>query len=152
MRERVRDLGEAAARERRALEGLAVECAEAVAESEAAAESGRRGTARAEQLRPEVAAAEARLAAAEGEHAEALSLVTRRSVELEERRAAAQRAAAQREAARRRAAAGRARLEELERRLDGLPQVREICEALASCGSRASAGTRRALVAAPRSG
>lgn len=132
VRERVRDLDEVTARDRRALEGLAAERAEAGAEIEAAGEAAATALLQSEQLRPEVEAAEAGLAAVEGEHAEALSLVTRRRVELEERRAAAQRAAEQHEAARRRAAAGRARLKELERRLKELPEVREICEALAA--------------------
>ncbi len=132
LRDRARDLGEVTARERRALEGLAAERAEAGAEIEAAAEVAAAALLQTAQVRPAVDAAEAELAAAEGEHAEALSLVTRRRVELEERHAAAQRAAEQREAARRRAAAGRARLKELERRLRELPEVREICEALSA--------------------
>jgi len=132
VRERVRDLHEVTARERRALEGLAAEHAEAAAGIAAAGETAATALLAVERLRPEAEAAEARLAAAEGEHAEALSLVTRRRVELEERHTAAQRAADRREAARRRAAAGRARLKELERRLKDLPEVREICEALAA--------------------
>ncbi len=68
--------------------------------------------------------------------------MTRRRVELEERRAAAQRAAAEREAARSRAVAGRARLKELERRLEELPEVREICAALAARVTGLSAHAR----------
>ena len=142
VRDRARDLGEVTARERRALEGLAGERTEAAAEIEAAAEAAATALLTAEQLRPQADAAEAELAAADGEHAEALSLVTRRRVELEERYAAAQRDAAQREAARRRAAAGRARLKELERRLEELPQVREICEALGARVAGLSAHAR----------
>jgi chromosome segregation protein len=132
VRDRVRDLDEVTARDRRALEGLAAEQAEAAAEIEAAAETAAKALLRSERLRPDLEGAEAGLTAAEAEHAETLSLVTRRRVELEERSSAARRAAEQREAERRRAAAGRARLSELERRLRELPEVREICEALAT--------------------
>ena len=142
LRQRARDLDEVTARDRRALEGLAAERAEAGAEIEAAGEAAAAALLKAERLRPEVEADEAGLAAAETAHAEALSLVTRRRVELEERRAAAQRAAQQREAARRRYAADRARLDELERRLVELPAVREICEALATRVTSLSAHAR----------
>jgi len=145
VRARARDLEVVTARDRRALEGLAAERAEAGAEIETAAETAATALLRSERLRPEVDAAEARLAAAEGEYAETLSLVTRRRVELEERRGSAQRAAEQREAARLRAAAGRARLNELERRLKDLPEVREICEALATRVAGLS-GHARALI------
>jgi chromosome segregation protein len=131
VRDRARDLDEVTARDSRALEGLAAERAEAGAEIEAATEAAATALLQTEQLRPAVDAAEAGLAAVEGEHAEALSLVTRRRVELEERRASAQRAAEQREATRRRSAAGRTRLKELERRLEELPEVRQVCEVLA---------------------
>ncbi|MCX6372177.1 MAG: chromosome segregation protein SMC [Actinobacteria bacterium] len=142
VRERRRDLDDVTARERRAREGLASERAETGAELEAAAEAAAAALLAAEQLRPEADAAEAGLAVAEGRHAEALSLVTRRRVELEERRAAAQRAAAEREAARSRAVAGRARLKELERRLEELPEVRDICAALAARVTGLSAHAR----------
>ncbi len=145
VRDRARDLDEVTARDRRALEGLAAERAEAGAEIEAAAEVAATALLQTEQLRPEAEAADAGLSAAEGEHAEALSLVTRCRVELEERRGAARRAAEQREAARRHAAAGRARLKELERRLQELPEVREICEALAARIAGLS-GHARALI------
>ena len=59
------------------------------------------------------------------------ALVTRRRVELEERRAAARRAAAEREAAHARAAAGRERLAELDQRLLDAPRVRHVCASLA---------------------
>jgi len=87
VRDRARDLDEVTARERRALEGLAAERAEAGAEIEAAGEAAATALRQSEQLRPEAEAAEAGLTAAEGQHAEALSLVTRRRVELDERRA-----------------------------------------------------------------
>jgi len=145
VRDRARDLDEVTARDRRALEGLAAERAEAGAEIETAAEAAATALLQTETLRPDVAAAEAGLAAVEGEHAEALSLVTRRRVELEERRASAQRAAEHREATRRRTAAGRARLRELERRLEELPEVRQVCEVLAARVAGLS-GHARALI------
>jgi chromosome segregation protein len=131
VRGRLRDLEETTLRDRRALEGFAVERSEAAEEIEAAGEAAAAAVLEAERLRPESEAAEGVVRELESEYAEALSLVTRRRVELEERSAAARRAADQREAARRRAAADRSRLEELEQRLAELPAVQEICAALA---------------------
>jgi chromosome segregation protein len=143
VRDRARDLAEVTARDGRALEGVAAERVEAGAEIEEAGQAAAAALLQAERLHPEVEAAETALAALEAEYAEALSLVTRRRVELEERRAAAERAAERREAARHRAEAGRARLRKLERRVKELPEVREICEALAvrvaSLGAHAKA-------------
>jgi len=132
VRGRLRDLEETTLRDRRALEGIAAERAEAAAGVEAAVEATAVTLLQAERLRPETEAAEEHLRARETEYSEALSVVTRRRVELEERGAAARRAADQREAARRRAAADRSRLEELERRLAELPAVQEVCAALAA--------------------
>ncbi len=141
VRMRARDLEEVIARDLRALEAIAAERAEAQAGGEAAAAAAAAALVQTESLRPVIEAGEASLTALEGEHAEALSQVTRRRVELEERRAAAQRAAAQREAARARVAQGRARLKELDERLAGLPEVREVCgelvERAAQLGGRA---------------
>ena len=131
VRGRLRDLEEIALRGGRALEGIAAERAEAVAEGEAAGGAAAAALVEAERLRPQAEAAEEELRGLETEHAEALSLTTRRRVELEERGAAAKRAADQREAAHRRAAADRSRLQELERRLAELPPVQEVCAALA---------------------
>ncbi|MFA4964571.1 MAG: AAA family ATPase, partial [Thermoleophilia bacterium] len=113
-----------------ALEAVAAERAEAAAAAAAAAEAAAAALLSSEQVRPVVEAAEGDAAAVEAEHAEALSLATRRRVELEERVAAAERAAALREAAQRRAGADRERLGELERRLAELPEVRAVCAAL----------------------
>ena len=130
LRGRLRDLEGVVARDERAREGIAGERAEAASAAETAAAAGAELLARLERVRPEAEAAAATVASAEAEHAEALALVTRRRVELEERDAAARRAADQREAATRRAAEGRHRLEELERRIAELPAVREVCVAL----------------------
>jgi chromosome segregation protein len=132
VRGRLRDLEETKLRDQRALEGIAAEAAEAAAEIRVAVEAAAAALQTAEGLRPEAEAAEEALRARETEYAEALSVVTRRRVELEERGAAARRAADQREAARRRAVADRSRLEELERRLTESPAVREVCAALAA--------------------
>jgi chromosome segregation protein len=138
---RLRDLEEVTARDRRALETVAGERAETAAELEAATAAAAAALLQAEALAPEASAAEEALAAAEAEHAGSLSLLTRRRVELEERRSAAQRAAAQREAARQRLAADRARLEELEQRLAALPALRDVCAALAARVGRLRAGS-----------
>ena len=132
VRGRRRDLEETTLRDRRSLEGIAVERATAAAEIQAAAEVAAAASSQAERLLPEGHAAEEDLRQREAEYADVLSAVTRRRVELEERGAAARRAADQREAARRRAAADRGRLEELEQRLTELPAVQEVCAALSA--------------------
>ncbi len=142
VRGRLRDLEDVRDRDRRALEGIAAERAEAQAEAE---EAGRRAASallQAERLKPDIESGEAALAALETEHAAALSEVTRRRVELDERRATARRAAAQREAARARAAEGRARLEVLDRRLASLPEVSDVCRELAASATRLAARAR----------
>ena len=111
VRSRRRDLEEHLQRDRRAVEGIAAELAEAAAGKETADAAAANALITTEQLRPGADDAEAALRQAEGAHSASLALVTRRRVELEERRASAERAAAQREAARRRAASDRARLE-----------------------------------------
>ncbi len=130
VRARRRDLDEVAARDAQALEGIVAERVAAAAEAEAAAASAAVALLETERLRPEVEAARADQHRVEAEYGEALSLVTRHRVELEERAAAAQRAADQREAGRRRAGADRARLQELEARLAQIPAAREVCAAL----------------------
>ena len=130
VRSRRRDLEEHLQRDRRAVEGMAVELAEAAAGKETADAAAAGALLQTEQLRPAAADAEAALHQAEASHSESLALVTRRRVELEERRAAAARAAERREAARRRATADRERLEELERRLAEIPEVRAACTAV----------------------
>ncbi len=127
---RLRELEDVSARHRRALEGIAAERAETAAAAEEAEHGAAAALLQAEDLRPDAHAAESELSEAERLHAEALSLFTRRRVELEERRAAATRAAGRLEAARARAEAGRARLAELEGRLADLPAVSEVCRAL----------------------
>ena len=109
---------------------MAAELAEAAAGKETADAAAAGALLQTEQLRPAAADAEAALHQAEATHSESLALVTRRRVELEERRAAAARAAERREAARRRATADRERLEELERRLAEIPEVRAACTAV----------------------
>ena len=130
VRSRRRDLEEHLQRDRRAVEGIAAELAEAAAGKETADVAAASALLQAEQQRPSADDAEAALREAEAAHAGSLALVTRRRVELEERHAAAERAAERREAARRRATADRERLEELERRLAELPDVRAACAAL----------------------
>ena len=130
LRSRRRDLEEHLQRDRRAVEGMAAELAEAAAGKETADAAAANALLQIEQLRPAADDAEAALRQAEGAHSASLALVTRRRVELEERRASAERAAERREAARRRAAADRERLEELERRLAELPDVRAACTAV----------------------
>lgn len=130
LRARRRDLEEHVQRDQRAVEGLAAELAEAAAGKSAADAAAADALEAAERLRPVLAAAEASLREEEAAHSRSLALVTRRRVELEERRAAAERAAARRDAARRRATADRERLDELERRLAELPGVRDACSGL----------------------
>ena len=130
VRARRRDLDEHLQRDGRAVEGMAAELAEAAAGKETADAAAANVLLQAEHLRPAVTAAEAALHQAEATHSGSLALVTRRRVELEERRAAADRAAQRREASRLRATADRERLEELEQRLMGIPGVREACAAL----------------------
>jgi chromosome segregation protein len=130
LRSRRRDLEDHLQRDRRAVEAIAAELAEADSGKEAADQAAAGALLRAEHLRPEVAAADASLGEAQAAHSASLALVTRRRVELDERRAAAARALERREAARRRAAADRERLEELERRLADLPDVRAACTAV----------------------
>ena len=132
VRGRLRDLEETTTRDRRALEGIAAERAEAAAGVQSAGEAAAVTLLQTERLRAETEAAEEHLRERRTEYSETLSVVTRCRVESEERGAAARRAADQREAARRRAAADRSRLEELERRLAELPAVREVCAALAA--------------------
>ena len=72
-----------------------------------------------------LAAAEAEVAAAEGAYEAALAAVTRARVELEERRAAASRAEKQR-------AGAEARLKELDRRLQVVPEARSLCAGLSA--------------------
>ncbi len=132
VRARRRDLATAIERAQRAQESAAAERAETAAAAEAAAATAAEMLFQIERLRPEQEAADGELRAAEDAHAEAQALLTRRRVELEERRGAEQRAVARRAAARERAAAGRARLEELDQRLAELPQARQTCESLLS--------------------
>ena len=127
VRARRRDLEEHLQRDRRSVEGIAAELAEAAAGKEAADEAAAGALLQAEQARPAAGDAEAALREAESAHSTSLALVTRGRVELDERRAAASRAAERREAMRRRAAADRQRLEELDRRLAEIPGVREAC-------------------------
>ena len=130
IRGRLRDLEDVTARDGRALEGIAAERAEAAEAIAAADAAAATALVQSENLKPRAEAAETDVADAELAHGEALSVVTRRRVELEERRGAVERAARQREAARQRAAADRERLVELERRLAGLPEVLAVCQAL----------------------
>ena len=130
VRARRRDLDDHVQRDRRAVEGIAAELADAAAGKETADAAAANALLQAEQLRPAVADAEAALHQAEAAHSSSLALVARRRVELEERRAAAERAAERREAARRRATADRERLEELDRRLADIPAVRDACAGL----------------------
>ncbi len=130
VRSRRRDLEEHVQRDRRAVEGIAAELAEAATGKETADAAAANALIKTEQLRPGADEAEGALREAEGAHSASLALVTRRRVELEERRASAERAAGRREAARRRAAADRQRLEELDLRLAGLPDVRAACSAV----------------------
>jgi chromosome segregation protein len=130
VRSRRRDLEDHLQRDQRAVEGLAAELAEAAAGKEAADQAAASALLQVERLRPAASAAEEALHEAEAAHSASLALVTRRRVELDERRAAAARAAERLEAARRRAAADRRRLEELERRLADVPDVRAACTAV----------------------
>jgi chromosome segregation protein len=130
VRSRRRDLEERLQRDGRSVEGIAAELAEAVAAGEAADRVAADALLRSEELRPAAAEADAALHAAEAAHSASLALVTRRRVELEERRAAAARALERREAARKRAAAAGERLKELERRLESIPILREACSAV----------------------
>ncbi|NLE22657.1 MAG: chromosome segregation protein SMC [Actinobacteria bacterium] len=139
VRSRRRDLEEHVQRDLRAVEGIAAELAEAASGKEAAEQAAAEALLQTEQVRPAAEAAEEALHAAEADQAASLALVTRRRVELDERRAAAARAVERREAARRRAAADRERLEELERRLADVPDVRAACQAV-----EARAGALRA--------
>jgi chromosome segregation protein len=127
VRARRRDLEDHLQRDRRSVEGIAAELAEAAAAKEAADEAAANALLRTEQLRPAGADADTSLREAEAAHSASLALVTRRRVELEERRAAAARAAERLEAARKRVTADRERLEELDRRLEEIPAVREAC-------------------------
>jgi len=132
VRGRRRDLEEHLQRARRAVEGIAAELAEAAAGKETADTAAAGALIQSEQLRPATADADAALREAEGAHSASLALVTRRRVELEERRASAERAAERREAARLRAVADRRRLKELDQRLSELPDVRAACTAVAA--------------------
>jgi chromosome segregation protein len=143
VRARRRDLEEHLQRGQRAVEGIAAELAEAASGRESAESTAAGALLQTEQLRPAAADAEAALRRAEAAHSESLALLTRRRVELEERRAVAARAAERREAARRRASADRERLEELERRLAEVPEVRAACTAVeARTGALRSHSTR----------
>ncbi|MEI6727839.1 MAG: AAA family ATPase, partial [Actinomycetes bacterium] len=130
IRGRLRDLEDVTARDGRALEGIAAERAEATEAIAAADAAAAAALVQVETLKPQADAAEADVAGAERVHGEALSAVTRRRVELEERRGAVERAARRREAARQRAVADRERLAELERRLGDLPEIHAVCRAL----------------------
>jgi chromosome segregation protein len=130
LRARRRDLEEHLARDGRSVEAIAAELAETAAAQETADEAAANALLQAERLRPVAAEAEAALREAESAQSASLALLTRRRVELEERRAAAARAAERREAGRRRAAADRERLAELDDRLEELPAVREACSAV----------------------
>ncbi len=149
IRGRLRDLEDVTARDSRALEGIAAEraeAAEAIAAADAAAASA---LLQVQNLQPQADAAGTDVAEAERDHAEALSTVTRRRVELEERRGAVERASRQREAARQRAAADRERLAELEKRLDSLPEIHGVCEALTE---RVASLRRRSTILVERLG
>ena len=130
VRSRRRDLEDHLQRDLRAVEGMAAELAEAAAGKEAADQAAASALLEVERLRPAAGAAEEILHEAEAAHSASLALVTRRRVELDERRAVAARTAERLEAARRRAAADRQRLEELERRLADMPDVRAACTAV----------------------
>jgi chromosome segregation protein len=130
VRARRRDLEDVVQRDRRAIEGIAAELAEAATGGEAAAAAAAAALLQIDQLHPAADEAEEALRAAEAANAGSLAAVTRRRVEFEERRAAAARAAEQRAAAQQRAASDRERLEELERRLTDLPDVRAACASL----------------------
>jgi len=130
IRSRRRDLEDHVQRDLRAVEGIGAELSEAASGKEAADRAAATALLQAEQLRPAAADADAALHEAEAAHSASLALLTRRRVELEERRAAAARAAERREAARRRAAGDRERLQELERRLAHVPEVRVACTAV----------------------
>jgi chromosome segregation protein len=121
------------------VEGIAAELAEAAAGRETADAAAASALLQAEQLRASVDGAAAAVHEAEAVHAGSLALVTRRRVELEERRAGAARAAERREAALRRGTADRERLEELDRRLAEIPDVRAAC-----AGLQARTGAMRA--------
>ncbi len=145
LRARQRDLDGVVQRDRRAVEGIAAELAEAAAGKESADVAAAAAFVELERLRPESDAAEAALGAAEAAHADSLAAVTRRRVELDERRAAAARAADRREASRLRAVADRERLVELERRLAELPDVRAACAALEARGGALRAHATRLI-------
>ena len=145
LRTRRRDVEASRARDERALEGIAAERVETRVGLESAAGAAALALSQAELLRPDHDVAEADVRAAEEALSASQALVTRRRVELEEQRAAAQRAAEHSAAARARAAAGRARLEALERRLAELPQVRAVCAALAARIAAARAHSRRVV-------
>jgi chromosome segregation protein len=143
VRARRRDLEERLQRDQRSVEAIAAELAEAAAAGETADEQAAAALLRMEQLRPAVADAEGALREVEASHAGSLALVTRRRVELDERRAAAARASERREAARERAAADRERLEQLDRRLAEIPGVRRACSGVeARTGALRSHSTR----------
>ncbi len=132
VRARRRDLEMAIARTEPAIEAIAGERAEIRAAAESAGSEAAEALFHAERLRPDHEAAEAEVVAAEEACAESQTFFTRRRVELEERRAAAQRAAARLEATRRHVAVARARLEELEAHLTDLPRVRALCASLST--------------------
>lgn len=127
VRARGRDLEERLERDRRTATDLSAELDE-IDRGRTQAEQAAADAARQEEdLRPGVADAEAAVECADEAHVAALATVARRRVELEERRSLAARAAERAEAARRRAAADRARLDELERRLEGAPEMHAAC-------------------------
>jgi len=131
LRARGEDAGALLLRDERALASLAAERADAAGGAEDAAAAAARALFEMQQARPAHDLAAAKLTATEDAYVDAQALLTRRRVELEERRAAARRAAAEREAAQARLAGGRARLAELDVRLDDLPRLRAVCAALA---------------------
>ncbi len=102
---------------------------------------------RAEALAGDVAAAREAVAeceqvsaTAEAVHLDALGLLTRARIELDERRAREQRAADERSRAERRADGARARLRELDARLEGVPGAAAACADVAAALAALQAG------------
>ena len=90
--------------------------------------------------RDEVRGGEATAAAAEADHLATLGVLTRARIELDERRAREQRAADERARAERRGESARARLRELDARLEGVPGAAAACADVAAALAALQAG------------
>jgi chromosome segregation protein len=119
----VRESESQLARSARECEAHRAEAAELEEEQERLDAAAAQLLLRGESLSAPLAEAEAALVDCEERHDQALAVLTRARVELEERAAAAERQAREREQAERRHAEGRSRLATLERRLAGMPPV-----------------------------